>query len=432
MAKDDFQIPFRQLVSILSDAVDLISPALNNHHKQVAYIALQIGKALNLSSVRLTDLTMAALLHDIGALSLRERVELLEFEEKDPYRHTIAGYVLLKDQDLLRGAGEIIKHHHLAWRNGLGREYKGEAVPRESHILYLADRIAVSLRRDTAILNQVEAIGKKIKEQTPRRFCPQFVEVFAALAEREAFWLDLMSPDIEKRLTAGHRGPARQLNLREAFEITKVFARVIDFRSRFTSVHSSGVGAVAGALAEKMNWSEGDCLKMVMAGNLHDLGKLAIPNEILAKPGKLTRDQYNIMKTHAYHSYYLLNRVDGLEDVNEYASFHHERMDGSGYPFRMRGRDLKDGAKIMAVADVLTAITEDRPYRKGMREGEALELVERKGLDSKLDAEIVSLTRENFGEINAIREKAQREAASTYRAFREEINRVRRYYSSSI
>lgn len=425
---DDLKISFSELVSALSDAVDLISPVLNNHHKQVTYISYRIAEALNYPRERLADLITAGLMHDVGALDLSERIELLDFEEEEPYIHTIGGYVLLRDLNIFEKVGEIIKHHHRPWEYGEGSACRDEPVHPESHILYLADRVAVSIDKSAGALNQVEDIYKKIKGQANSRFNPRFVEAFESISKTEAFWMDLVSPDLDSRLKTIWSKFDRRLGLKELFEVTRVFAKVIDFRSRFTAVHSSGVGAVAETIARKMSWPEMDCQKMAIAGNLHDLGKLAIRNHILEKPGKLTRAEYNIMKAHAYHGYYLLDKVSGLERINEYGSLHHERLDGSGYPFRVKGKALKEGSRIMAIADVFTAITEDRPYRRGMEDDRAIRVVERMGLDHKLDAAIIALVKDNFEEMNHYRRKAQQQAAREYRNFEKEIHFTRNLY----
>ncbi len=420
-ARKNFGISLTELVSTLSDAVDLISPVLNNHHKQVAYISYMLAKELGYSNNKLADLMMAALLHDIGALRLDERIELLEFEEKNPFRHTVSAYLLLKDVEIFKRAGEIIRFHHLDWDRGAGVEYKGDPVPLESHIIYVADRAAVSIAASAEILNQAPSIMGKIKMRSGSKFHPLFVETLESLAAREAFWLDLVSPDIGGRLKVLWSDFDKTLNLQELLKVTGVLARVIDFRSRFTAVHSSGVAAVAEVIARKMGWPKRECAKIAIAGHLHDLGKLAVPNRILEKPDRLTVEEYNIIKTHTYYSYYLIDKIRGLEEINRYASFHHETTDGRGYPFRIGGTDLKEGSRIMAVADVFTAVTEKRPYRDGMSEKRAMETIENLALDAKLDAEIVSMVKENAGEINATRKKAQQKAAGEYGFFHQMV-----------
>ena len=137
------------------------------------------------------------------------------------------------------------------------------------------------------------------------------------------------------------------------------------------------------------------------------------------------------MKTHTYYSYQLMSTVEGLETINEYGSFHHERIDGRGYPFKIKGSDLKEGSRIIAVADVLTAITEDRPYREGMNHDQAMTIIARMGQNAKLDSEIAALVIDNFEEINLERMTSQQQAAKKYQAFENEMSKVRSYYCYS-
>lgn len=220
MIQNNFKISFSQLVSALSEAVDLVCPVLNNHHKQVAYISYRIAKALNFPNEKLADLVIAGLLHDTGALGLDERIDLLDFEEKDAYRHTINGYILLKDLEIFKKAGEIIKHHHLPWANGAGTIYRGDSVHPESHILYLSDRIAVSIDRNIGILYQVKDILRKIKNQANSRFHPQFVSIFEELGATKTFWLDVVSLYIDDKLGEIWKDFDKQLDLEELLEVT--------------------------------------------------------------------------------------------------------------------------------------------------------------------------------------------------------------------
>ena len=249
--------------------------------------------------------------------------------------------------------------------------FEGEKVPFSSHILHLADRIAVSINKQQEILAQVTGICGTIEKNAGEMFVPEVVNSFKALAEREYFWFDAASSTLGSILTEAITLPTIEQDIDDLLSLAKVFAHIIDFRSRFTATHSSGVSATATALAKFARFTERECKMMTIAGYLHDLGKLAVPAEILEKPAKLTEDDYNIMRRHTYLTYRALVAVDGFETINTWGSFHHERINGSGYPFHHKGADMSLGSRIMAVADVFTAVTEDRPYRKGMSEDNA-------------------------------------------------------------
>src|SRR5690606_8284531 len=114
------------------------------------------------------------------------------------------------------------------------------------------------------------------------------------------------------------------LNLDELIKLSEVFAYIIDFRSPFTANHSLGVAQVARKLAELAGFSENECKMMLIAGYLHDIGKLAISNEILEKPEKLETDEFNIIKSHVFYTYRTLESIKEFETINIWASLHHE------------------------------------------------------------------------------------------------------------
>ncbi|AZR73977.1 phosphohydrolase [Anoxybacter fermentans] len=413
----ELHVSLFDIIICLSDALDLISPAVINHHKRVAYIALNIAAEMGLSKEEQTGLIIAGILHDIGAFSLKERLSSLNFELDFPHQHAEKGYFLLKIFEPFARVAPLVRYHHVPWNNGEGSKFKGESVPLGSHILHLADRIDALINKQQEVLGQVKEICEKINQYSGELFIPDLVEVFNRLAEKEYFWLDAVSSSINQVLARKARFITVGLDLEELLNLTRLFSRIIDFRSRFTATHSSGVAATAEALAKIMGMSKRECMMMRIAGYLHDLGKLAVPAEILEKPGKLTGDEFNIIKGHTFYTYRILENVGGLEEINTWASFHHERLDGKGYPFHHKADDLSLGARIMAVADVFTAITEDRPYRKGMTKDKALHVLKKMVNNSALDPMIVSSLIKNYEEINSIRIAAQITASKEYEEF---------------
>jgi HD-GYP domain-containing protein (c-di-GMP phosphodiesterase class II) len=283
-------------------------------------------------------------------------------------------------------------------------------VPLGSHLLHLADRVAVLVGERPEVLDEAGRICETIFAQSGKMFMPDLVEAFRNLAVRESFWFDAASPP--NLVLPGF--PAIEADMNELLALAELFSRVIDFRSRFTATHSSGVAASAEQLAGLIGFCARQCRMMRIAGYLHDLGKLAVPAEILEKPSDLTKAELNLIRGHTYHTHRILAPLAELNEINTWASFHHERLDGNGYPFHHQGRELPLGSRIMAVADVFTAIMEDRPYRKGMPEERAVQLLQQMADENALDPNIVSLLRLHFSGINASRREAQAKAAQEY------------------
>lgn len=413
--KTQYRLELFSLLSCLSDIMDWISPELDNHHKQVAMIAYKIGEELDLSYEEQSEILCAAILHDIGAISLLERIKLSKFEHDDPCKHAETGYRLLKIFKPLESSAKIVRYHHTPYSCG---GINGEEIPLGSRILMIADHISTLIDKKAEILGQTSRISEQIRSGYRVSYDPKATEAFLKLSKTEAFWLDSTSHTIDRQLKQVTHMQKLVLDKNHLLSFANFIRRIIDFRSQFTATHSSGVSAVAEKIGRLRGLSDHDCFELKVAGYLHDLGKLAIPKEILEKPDKLTPEEFNFMRAHTFYTYRTLESVEDLAQINKYGSFHHEHLDGNGYPFKINASELSIGSRIMAIADVFTAITEDRPYRKGMKNP----MIVLDGMiDHKLDKEIVRLVKDNPEEINEVRISAQQNSIEEYEQFIQKI-----------
>jgi HD-GYP domain-containing protein (c-di-GMP phosphodiesterase class II) len=290
-------------------------------------------------------------------------------------------------------------------------------VPDGAFILHLADRVEVAMDRRTPILSQMDDIRGRIVEQSDKMFKPEHVEAFLTLAGRESFWLDLVNPTKDKAPRRRLGVSALLLDVEGLEQMARMFGHIVDFRSRFTATHSSGVAATAQSLAELSGFDHIEAKAMRIAGYLHDLGKLAVPAEILEKPAALSEDELGVVRTHSYHTYHVLDGISGFETINEWGAFHHERLDGRGYPFHHRDDAISVGSRIMAVADVLTALCEDRPYRAALGTDKALSILDEMVGAGAMDAGVVDLLEKHVDEVDLARVLEQQASARDYDAF---------------
>ncbi len=415
----EYKLPINifDLVVSIARVVDIMSPAVGNHHMQVAYLAYKIAEEMDLPIEEKNELLIAGALHDIGAFSLKERIDLLEFEETKPGEHSMAGYLLLKNFKPFLPMADLIKFHHTHWEHGKGATKAGEPVPRGSHIIHLADRAVVQISMGRAVLGQVHGICDAIKQNSGKMFEPGHVEAFLRLAKQDYIWLELTSEILETIVKRNFLNRAQELFIKDLLDFSKLICRLVDFKSKFTATHSKGVAATGVAIAKRVGFSRHERTLMEIAAYFHDLGKLAIPQEILEKKSKLTNNEWHVMRSHVYYTHQMLEPFDTLNTINSWGALHQERLNGKGYPFGYIGDELPLGARIMAVADVFTALTEDRPNRKGMGKNNTMNTLNLMATDGELDKCLVDTVLKNFDEMDDLRKIAQKEAVREYHTF---------------
>ncbi len=152
----------------------------------------------------------------------------------------------------------------------------------------------------------------------------------------------------------------------EAFSVLQGLVHAVDAKDHYTQEHSEVVTQAALLLAERLHLPEDMCHALRMAGMLHDVGKIGIPDSVLKKPGKLTNQEFEIMKQHVVLSELIVRGIPQPPGVLDAVAHHHERYDGRGYPYGKRGEEIPLIGRIMVVADAYSAMCIDRPYRKGL------------------------------------------------------------------
>jgi HD-GYP domain-containing protein (c-di-GMP phosphodiesterase class II) len=396
----ELNIPITDIILSISSAIDLIDPIKSNHHKRVAYISYCIAKEMNLNDNDIKNLVLASLLHDCGAINLSEKNSSFEitFGNSIIQRHTHGrkGWLILRDLTDLRDAAEIIKFHHVYWSERLDTHLKTYEIPTSCYILHLAERIDILINHNHEILSQRRNIEDIVNANSGRMFMPEAVEAFNNLLPKQYFWFDIVSPYLDNVIKQILLPYNTYINNDGLHQYAKIIHRIIDFRSSYTATHSIGVATCASVLASNLGFNASDTKIIHSAGLIHDMGMLNIPKDILEKPGTLDLAEYNIVKSHTYHTYMILSSIPGLERVRDWASFHHEKLDGSGYPFGLKSDQLDLGSRILAVSDLFTSLTEERSYRHSLSIDTAMEII---NVSKNLDTDVKLCLNKNLKEI---------------------------------
>jgi len=427
----------RDLWQLVDAAFDIMHPEIHRHHQQVSYLAYQMAHALSLPTTHQLLILQSAYLHDIGGAVDGQKVSLTDIENASYHVAQVSANILV-DFPAFESISAIVRHSQTPYRETrqlrlaplhLPAIDKSE-LPEEisdlvekvaditvqdplilSNLIQLADDVALMIKPDAPILNQVDRIMAAARRGSGDLYAPKAVEALEKLAGSEYVWLELAYSSDRIAVELMAEGEAKLDTIKQ---VSKLIGMIIDFRSPFTAMHSAGVAASARALARLAGMNAQECDMMEIAGSLHDLGKIRTPSEILEKPGKLTDEEFNVMKEHAFFSDLLLGRVTGFNEIRGWAALHHEKLNGKGYPYHLKEGEIPFGAQIMAVADVFSAITEDRPYRKGMPEEKVKAILQENAERGELSRLITDLLIANFDVVNAARDRASQDAGGRY------------------
>ncbi len=171
-------------------------------------------------------------------------------------------------------------------------------------------------------------------------------------------------------------------------EFMLTLAQVIDMKSSYTREHSDRTSQVAGMIAEKIGLSQSEVDRITLGARLHDIGKVGVPDCILDKPGPLTAEEYEVMKTHPGRGAELCECISCLAPIVPMVRWHHENLDGTGYPDGLKGDQVPLDARIVRIADYWDAITSHRSYRSPMPSHQAIGVIEQECECGRLDCEI--------------------------------------------
>lgn len=405
----------RHVIYALSDALDLVGIDDVAHGKRVGIMAAECGKLMGLPEAETTFLFDLGMLHDIGVSTTQTHQHLVsEFDWQESQVHAELGHALLRGFAPLSRMAIPVRYHHTRWDRliALPDSDLTAQQAQQANLIFLADRVDALAAPwyGGKLFDHVGEVRDHIRDHAGSYFSPELVEVFLDASAAEAFWLLLEPRSIQNYLhdRLAH-GASYQPTFDELKQLSVIFSHIVDAKSPFTAYHSLGVAKLARFLAERAGVSPENCDKLELAGLLHDLGKLRIPDEILDKPGKLDTHERLVMNTHSFETYQILRSIAGFEEIALWAAYHHEEPGGKGYPFHVQEKDLSIEARILRVADIFQAMAQDRPYRAGWPADRVLGLLKELAGDGRLDQSLVALVENNLEQAMATALPAARE-----------------------
>lgn len=396
MKDNEFGFDLRQVVFALSDALDLVGVDDVAHGKRVGIMSANCARELGWGEDEQALMFDMGMLHDIGVSSTQTHLHLLqEFDWPDSQTHAELGYQLLGEFPPLEHLAVPVRYHHTRWDRLIGMvpQQLSQQQALQANLIYLTDRVDTFAAPfyGRYLFDHVADIRDRVRTVSGTYFSPHLVDAFIQASMAEAFWLMLEPRAIESYLRDQlGRGESPRVGMQELRSLASIFSRIVDAKSEFTATHSLGVSRLARQLAEKMGVSPENCDKLEVAGLLHDLGKLRVPDEVLNKPGKLDAHERQIMNAHSFETYQILRKIDGFSEIALWAAYHHEEPGGLGYPFHVPEEKLSLEARILRVADIFQAMAQTRPYRPGLTAEQIRDFLLGLCDKGKLDATVVN------------------------------------------
>jgi HD-GYP domain-containing protein (c-di-GMP phosphodiesterase class II) len=379
------------LIKSIATALDIVEGNLvgasTNHGKRIAVLCAKMGQVLGKNTEETTALAVCALLHD-SALT-----EYILSEKKDGNhdlamkKHCEIGQWNVDALCFKTNVKDFVLYHH-EHADGTGpfgiREGEG---PLEAELITIADSIDVAHHLQRLTPEELPAIRNIIVQETGKHYSKKAAETMLEILD----WPTVLSlkDDVIKQTASDSLSPwIVDIQTETVFGLAGFIARIIDYKSVFTQKHSTQIANRAWFMGKYYGYEPEKLAELYLAAALHDLGKLAVPSEILEKPGKLTDEEFEIIKEHVHLTWKLLNDVEGLETICQWASSHHEKLDANGYPFGKKAPELDFNSRLLICLDLYQAISEERPYHPGRNHADTMRIINEMADAGKIDKDI--------------------------------------------
>lgn len=320
--KESINVSLRQMILIIHRAINSVDKRLLNHGERVAYIMLNLLKTEGIySHEEILEICTVTIFHDIGAYKVVEIDKLVDVDIIAPFNHAIYGALFIKHFSPLANLYDVILTHHFTLKYYKDRNM--DIISKEGLLLNFADYLdRIHSLKNVSVSDYIV----KASELFPKNYLELFYKA------------DKMFNVSQKLLDGSYADEiydffeTKILTREEVIFYSKMLSYSIDFRSEATVKHTILIETISCQIAKLCGLDKEQLIKIKIAATLHDIGKIAIPVEILEKPGKLTSEEFEIIKSHAIIGYNILSNLN-IDDIRDMGTLHHEKLDGSGYPF---------------------------------------------------------------------------------------------------
>jgi HD-GYP domain-containing protein (c-di-GMP phosphodiesterase class II) len=378
MNKKTMTIRMDSLVKSIGTALDVVEGGLlgatTHHGKRIAVLCASMGKALGMNTEEISGLTISAMLHDNALTEYILAERLGGYHDPAMKLHCELGQ---KNMDALRiktDVQDFILYHH-EWADGSGPFGKKSGdIPLGAQLISIADSMDVTYKLQTIEGEGLSYIRGLIKENTGKQYSRAASQAMLDILDWPML-LSLKDEAIEETTAASLPPWIVAVEEETIFGLAGFMTRIIDYKSVFTRRHSTQIANRAWYMGGYYQYGAEKRAQLYLAASLHDIGKLTTPLEVLEKPEKLDDGEFMIIKDHVLKTWRFLKDIEGFAAICGWASNHHEKLDGTGYPFGKKADELDFNSRLMACIDIYQAVSEERPYHPGRSHADTMTIL---------------------------------------------------------
>lgn len=408
-------ISSKDVNEIIRKTLGIINQKIMNHGEITGYILYKMMEYENTYTEQhyteqdMVDYTMLGILHDIGLYKEDNVKNVTDFETKNLWPHSIYGFLFLKYLSPIGDKAEVILYHHLDYNryNMIQTRY-----------LHVIELLNVADKMDTILHLKDEKIEKDyFTKYANIRFSAAALDIFQKAEKRYNIMANLVDGTYRKELDVLLAKRAFSEKYKRGF--LEMLVYTIDFRSEHTVIHTLATVNFAEKLGRLARLTGKELRDLHYGALLHDLGKIAIPLNILESTGRLSDDEMKIMKAHVRITEMILEGVVD-DDVLQIAVRHHEKLDGTGYHRGLKAEDLTLPQQIIAVADILSALYGKRSYKEAFSKEKILAIMQGDAENGKINANVVNSLVRNYDKIIGEFEKEKEDTIGLYLKIKEQ------------
>jgi len=384
------------------------------HSQIVGYTLFKMLQYENEHSLEdIIDYTMLGILHDIGLYKTEIVGRLADYELNNVWDHSVYGYLFLRYLSPLKDKAEVVLYHHL--------DYNKYSLIQSDHLKVCA-HLAYADKLDT--YHRLHKTGMPVpriyfEEQKNISFSARSQQIFELADEKYRINAKIKDGSYLKELDA--LLGLRKFKEAEIRDFLKMLIYTIDFQSEVTVLHTLATTTFATEIGRLMRLSASDTENLFYGALLHDIGKIMIPVSILESPNRLNESEMAVMRTHVIHTESILKGIVS-RDVLDIAIRHHEKLDGSGYPNGYSGDQITKPQRIVAVADILSALYQKRSYKDSYALSTIAQIIKEEAMNGKLCPQTVAYTIKYMNQIMLHFEAQREEIMGIYMQIKEQFD----------